>query len=192
MRWTLAINALHSNLTDQMWILFSNVPIWSVLYVTVIVLMFRRLGWKRALLMTAATALCIVCVDQSCNFVKESVARLRPCNDQRMIDAGLRMLTGASQRHPYGFFSGHAGNAFAFAVCSLTALRCDIRQKWRGYAAGIFFWASMVSASRIFVGKHYLGDIVIGALAGSLLALMVCTIAKWIDRKYLSSAIVQE
>ena len=41
--------------------------------------------------------------------------------------------------------------------------------KWlKAYGWWMFFWAFMVAVSRIFVGKHYLGDVLVGILVGSL------------------------
>ena len=184
--WTLAINSLHCPFTDSVWLVFSDTRIWFVLYLAVAVLMFWRLGWKKALTMVVATALCIVCIDQGCNIVKDAVARLRPCNDPGMTEAGLWMLAPASVRHPYGFFSAHAANAFGFATCTTVALRQDKRRKWRGYAAAVFVWALLVSASRIFVGRHFLGDVLVGIAAGCLLGQGFTALARLFIRKVLS------
>ena len=31
----------------------------------------------------------------------------------------------------------------------------------------MIFWATMVAVSRIFVGKHYLGDVIVGSIIGA-------------------------
>ena len=94
---------------------------------------------------------------------------------------GLYMLeTGGGL---YGFFSGHAANSFGFAVCSTMGFRNDKRLKYRGYAAWIFFWAFMVSISRIFVGKHYFGDVLVGAIFGTLFGLLCAWLARFAIRE---------
>ena len=41
--------------------------------------------------------------------------------------------------------------------------------KWlKAYGWWMFFWAFMVAISRIFVGKHYLGDVIVGIIVGAL------------------------
>ena len=40
---TLAINALHSPVTDRIWILFSHRWIWCIMYAVVVFFLFRRL-----------------------------------------------------------------------------------------------------------------------------------------------------
>jgi undecaprenyl-diphosphatase len=60
----------------------------------------------------------------------------------------------------YGFVSAHAANTFGIA--SFTAPL--IRKKW--YSWAIFIWACIVSYSRTYLGVHYPGDILGGAILG--------------------------
>ncbi|MGM9753580.1 MAG: phosphatase PAP2 family protein [Candidatus Cryptobacteroides sp.] len=161
---SLAINSLNCPVSDQIWIWFSNKLIWIPLYLLIIVLLIHKLGWKKGLICVLAIALCILCVDQVCNLVKNSVQRLRPCNNHDMVERGLHMLAGASKSHPYGFFSAHAANAMAFAVCSAKFLK-------RGGPV-LCLWAVLVGLSRVFVGKHFLGDVLVGFAAGLVFALI--------------------
>ena len=73
--WTLAINSLHTPFTDSMWVFFSGKTVWIPLYVLVVVLLIWRLGWKKGLVMILTTALCILCVDQFANLIKNAVVR---------------------------------------------------------------------------------------------------------------------
>lgn len=173
---TLFINSFHSPWSDQVMLLFSHVRIWFPMYAVIAVLFFWRLGWKKGLVTLLSCVLCVVLCDQIANLFKDGIARLRPCQDRSMIDMGLYMLeTGGGL---YGFYSGHASNSFGFAVCSTMGFRNDKRLKYRGYAAFIFFWAFMVSVSRIFVGKHYFGDVLCGAVAGVLTGLLCAYIGR--------------
>lgn len=178
---TLFLNDLHCCITDPVMQFFSNIPVWIPLYVAVVVFLFIRLGWKKALVVTASLALTFGLCDQFSNLIKDTVGRLRPCHDGWMVDNGLRMLEGKGGM--FGFFSAHAANAFGFAMCSLRGFRNDTRLKYRGYACGIFIWAALVSVSRISVGKHYLGDVIIGTMVGLAFGLAMSAAASWIIRK---------
>ena len=58
--------------------------------------------------------------------------------------------------------------------------------KWlKAYGYWIFFWAFMVAVSRIFVGKHYLGDVIVGILVGSLAGYCFARLASHIAHKTL-------
>lgn len=178
---TLFINGFHSPWSDQVMLLFSHVRIWFPMYAVIAILFFWRLGWKKGLVTLLTCVLCVVLCDQIANLFKDGIARLRPCQDQKMIDMGLYMLeTGGGL---YGFYSGHAANSFGFAVCSTMGFRNDSRLRYRGYAAFIFTWAFLVSISRIFVGKHYLGDVLTGAIAGVLIGLFCAYLGRLVIRK---------
>lgn len=174
---TLWLNGLHCPFTDGMWLLFSNRTVWIPLYLLGAGLMIWRCGWKKGLSMVLLTALAILCVDQFANLIKNWVARPRPCNDAFMNAMGHRLLEGRSRS--YSFFSAHAANAIAFAICSAHALHPGTkRAKAKNgrdtlstvYAVIISIWAAMVGLSRVFVGKHYLGDVLVGFIAGGIIA----------------------
>ncbi len=171
---SLWINSLNTPLTDSIWTFFSDRLIWIPLYLWVLVLIIVRLGVKKGLIAVLFLVLAILCADQFCNLVKNAVCRLRPCNDPSIVKRGLHMLAGASQRHPYGFFSAHAANAMAFAVGGGMILRKVI---WK---VSLDIWAALVGISRIFVGKHYLGDVAVGFIVGAVVALILLTICRLI------------
>ncbi len=177
---SLAINSLHSGFTDSVWVFFSHVQVWFPMYALIVGLLFWRLGWKKALVFTAALALTVLCCDQVANLFKDGVGRIRPCNDEFMIASGAHIL---AVHGSFGFFSGHACNAFGFACCSLVAFRTDKRLKYRAYAAFIFTWAVLVSLSRVFVAAHFFGDVLAGAVMGTLMSLLIAYAARWVCRR---------
>ena len=68
----------------------------------------------------------------------------------------------------------HAANAVAFALCSAHALRRGMkRSPTRIDSWFIGLWAAMVGFSRVFVGKHYLGDVLVGFAAGAIISLIL-------------------
>lgn len=180
---SLQLNALHCPASDAFWHFMSTTTYWIPLYVALIVLIFWRLGWKKAIIMLVAISLAIAFSDQMCNLVKNSVARLRPCNDEQMLADGLWSLYGPSERHPYGFWSAHAANSMAIATGCLMALRMDKRKKWLGFAAAIYIWAALVALSRVFMARHFLGDIIVGTVAGCLAGYLFCLAARAVCQK---------
>lgn len=178
---TLMINNWDSAVTDRMWQFFSDIPVWIPMYVAIVVLLFVRLGWKKGLVATLAAAATFGFCDQSSNLIKDLVERVRPLNDEFMLASGLNVLEKGSRS--FSFFSAHAANAFGLAACTFSCLRMDPRLKYRGYAAWMFTWAALVALSRIFVGKHYLGDVLAGSLIGAIAGLAFAMLAKTIIRK---------
>jgi undecaprenyl-diphosphatase len=50
-------------------------------------------------------------------------------------------------------------------------------------AVGLLAWAVITCYSRPYLGKHYPGDVVCGALLGILMGYLVHLIASWIEKK---------
>ena len=54
---------------------------------------------------------------------------------------------------------------------------------YKAYCSWMFFWATMVSISRVFVGRHYLGDVLVGMIIGSLAGYIFGLAARMIIKK---------
>ncbi len=180
---TLAINSWDSPFTDPIWQFFSSIPVWIPMYVLIVGCLIWRLGWKKGLIFVLAALAAFGFCDQFSNLIKDLVARARPLNDAFMLENGLNILEGGTKS--FSFFSAHSANAFSLATCTLIGFRQDNRLEYRGYAAWMFSWATLVALSRIFVGKHYMGDIIAGALIGAATGFLFATLAKLIIRKYI-------
>ena len=61
----------------------------------------------------------------------------------------------------YGFFSAHAANSFALATFFYFSFR-----KISSNFKYLFLWAIIVSYSRIYIGVHFPGDVIIGSCFG--------------------------
>lgn len=179
---TLTVNSWHSPVTDPIWEFFSNIPVWIPMYALIIAFIIWRLGWKKGLIVTAGALLTFGFCDQFSNIIKDAVERLRPLNDEYMLSNGLHVLEKGGK---YGFFSAHSANAFGLATSTLLGLRLDKRLRYRGYASWMYSWAFLVAVSRVFVGKHYLGDIIVGAIVGAAAGFAFASLAGWIIRRYI-------
>lgn len=178
---TLAINSLSSPLTDSIWQFFSGKSNWYIIYFVIIVFLFLRLGWKKGFIALGACILCIVCCDQTSNLVKDLVQRLRPCWDDEMLARGLHMLEGKGGH--YGFFSAHAANAMGLAACSILCFKLNEDYSHKAYNIIMPIWALLIGMSRVFVGKHFFGDVVAGWLVGLLFGLLLGVIAQRLARR---------
>ena len=173
---TLVINSWNSSITDPIWKFFSNIPVWIPLYILIVALLIWKLGWKKGLVIVAGALLTFLFCDQFSNFIKETVGRLRPLRDDYMIANGLHILEHGGK---FGFFSAHSANAFGLATCTVVGLKVDENFKLQGYSRFIYSWAFLVAISRIFVGKHYLGDVIVGICVGIVVGLFFA----WMARK---------
>lgn len=182
---TLQINSWYSDFTDPIWQLFSDKIVWIPMYLAIVALLIWKLGWKNGLIVVAAAGLTFAFCDQFSNLVKHAVGRIRPLKDEIMLSQGLHVLEGGGG---YSFFSAHAANAFGLACSTFSGMRACLKKRpvWlKAYGGWMFFWAFMVSVSRVFVGKHYLGDVIVGALVGTAAGLFFAYIAGKIISKYI-------
>ncbi len=180
---TLAINSWSTPWSDSFWTMMSDIKLWIPAYILCAVFLFKMLGWKKALIVLASAALAFGMCDQISNLVKHSVSRLRPCYSFPMIEGGLNVLE--KRGGFFGFFSAHAANAFSFAVCMILGFSNDKAHSYSAFSKGIITWATLVSISRIFVGKHYLGDVIVGASIGIMIGYLIGSLSNLIIRKYI-------
>ncbi len=182
---TLAINSWHSDFTDPIWQFFSDKLVWIPMYVGILVLLIMKLGWKRGLIVIAAAGLTFGFCDQFSNLIKHAVERIRPLKDEWMIAQGLHVLEKGGG---FSFFSAHAATAFGLACSTFIGMKSCLGEtpKWlKAYGGWMFFWAFMVSVSRIFVGKHYLGDVLTGIIVGAVAGLAFGMLAAYMTKRYI-------
>lgn len=175
---TLWLNQANPAWLDPVWGVFSHVKIWFPLYFFIVGWIVWKLGWKKGLVITASLILCVLLTDQLANLVKSAVERLRPCHDAWMLEQGLRLpkgLTGGL----YGFFSGHSCNCFGFAAASSAGLLLNggKGKASMAYAWGIGLWAALVAVSRVMLGAHFVGDILVGTAVGVAIGLAMAYLA---------------
>lgn len=96
------------------------------------------------------------------NFLKHAIERPRPCHEGQFLEP-IRLLVHCGGG--YSMPSAHAANAFGQALMFGLAYR-NVRWYLIGFAA-------IVSISRVFVGVHYPGDVLVGTVVGGLAGTIV-------------------
>ena len=177
---TLWINGFHSEISDMVWSFFSSIPVWIPLYVLIIAFIIRRLGWKKGGIVVASAVITVIVCSSFSHYMKELTERLRPLLDAYMLENSLHVLETGGK---YTFFSAHSANAFGLATSTYVGLCMDKRTKYKNYAILMYVWAALVAVSRIFVGKHYLGDVIVGICVGIVVGLLFAWMAMKLSRQ---------
>ena len=156
------LNGLGIESYDNFWITVTTIQNWIPLYITFFILYFVAFHWKKALftsLFILATALSTYGFT---NVVKNFFLRLRPNNQPEIADV-IRILQTPDN---YSFFSGHSAVSTAAALFLILSLKDKYPWIWV-----VLIWPLLFMLSRIYVGVHYPGDVLVGAAVGIIFAI---------------------
>ena len=155
------INGSGPPFIDSLMILLSDKLIWVPLYLWIIFKLAE--SYRHNLLwVLVPLVLAVVISDQVTSaFMKPFFERLRPCRDPLLSDTVI-IVSKCGGR--YGFASSHAANTMALGMFSWLYFR-------NSFAWGMITWALLVGLSRIYLGVHFPGDVVVGALIGIVAAI---------------------
>ncbi|MAX68047.1 MAG: phosphatase PAP2 family protein [Bacteriovoracaceae bacterium] len=162
----LFLNQLHSPLLDPIMLALSY-NTWLMSIIILSIFSFGFIHYKKHFFTVFFFAIVAFGLSDSISsrIFKPGFERLRPCHNPALEDkvylAGQNCGGGK-----YGFFSSHASNSFALVMFFWLFFR-----KFRKYFSVLFIYAALVSYSRIYLARHYPGDIIAGALFGILCAL---------------------
>lgn len=163
-------NGQHSSFLDQvMW--FLSGPWLVFILLPFLYFIFQSYTKVQITWILLSIVLTIVLTDQlSVHAFKEVFQRYRPSHNLLIMDQlhFHRYADGTFyQGGKYGFVSSHAANYFGV----LTVIWHLISAKWVKYL--LLTLVLLVLYSRMYLGVHYLSDLICGALLGYVLAIVV-------------------
>ncbi|MDD2511893.1 MAG: phosphatase PAP2 family protein [Proteiniphilum sp.] len=157
-----AINGTHSYFTDCFMWLYSGRMIWIPITLFMIGFIIYKKNWKEWLpVLVALVILFLLCDKITSDIIKPYFARLRPTHNPDIMEQ-VRTLYGYTAGR-YGFVSSHAANASGLAVFS------SLLFKNKRYTLVIVIWAVIMGYSRIYLGIHYMSDVLGGMIIGSFI-----------------------
>lgn len=171
----LFLNGLHAAWLDPVMLAITQTYVWVPLYLLLLFFVIKdhkNNSWTILL----GILIAILLADQiTSSILKPYFERLRPSREPDLQD--LVHLVDGYKGGLYGFASSHAANTFATA----TFFWMLFRQK-RNWIILLFLWASVMTYSRIYLGVHYPGDILVGMLIGIMAAIAGFNFYKWLDK----------
>lgn len=161
-----ALNGSDSAFLDRFMWIFTGKAIWLPLAFLILLVLIYKKNWRESLLILLAIVLVVTLCDQLASHVCKPVfTRFRPTHHPDFMDQ-VKTVFGY-RGGLYGFISSHAANAFGFA----TLMALIMRDKLFGWT--IFFWAVLTAYTRVYLGVHFISDIVPGAISGVFFGYLV-------------------
>lgn len=175
-RLTLFLNGSDSMMLDTIAVTATKTGTWIPLGIVLLYVLMRMKNWKNALLVILCVGIAITLADQMASGIfKPLVARLRPSHTPEL--QGVIDLVGDYRGGRYGFFSSHAANTCAVAVFLSLLFRKRV------FTIAICSWAMVNSWTRLYLGVHYVGDIMVGLIWGALVGWMVFRLYRFLTLK---------
>lgn len=174
---TLFINGMHCSYMDNFMMIYTGRFIWIPLYLSLLIVMLRNFPLRVNIACLLVTILLVTVNDQvSSSLIRPLIGRLRPSNPMNPISAFIHVVDGYRGGR-YGFPSAHAANCFGAAIFVYYVFRRSVLSKV--FAA----WAILMCYSRVYLGVHYVGDVLLGCLVGWINATIIYFCFRWSMRK---------
>jgi undecaprenyl-diphosphatase len=169
----LFFNSFHTPWLDPIMFWITKTFFWLPLYGFLLFLVIKHFKKDTWIVLIGITITILLSDQITSGFMKPFFARLRPSREPSL--QGLVYLVNGYTGGKYGFASSHAANTFATALFFWMLFKDQYRWLWV-----LFVWAVVMTYSRIYLGVHYPGDILVGMLVGFGAAYTGYKIQRWI------------
>ena len=161
-----AINSSKSTFWDNAMWTYTGLVTWVPMVLFMLYIAFRNQQLKEGLLVLGSIALVLLLASLISGVLfKPLFQRYRPSHHPDYKD--LVKLLNDFRGGDYGFISGHATNSFGLAFFFSQLFRNRL------LTISMMLWATLNSYSRIYLGVHFISDIVAGFVIGALIGLLV-------------------
>ena len=173
-----ALNGSHSTFWDDFFYICTNPLTWLIFYLCFLWVFTYKKNWKEIVCILAAAGLLILLCDQiSSGLFKPWFHRFRPTHHPDFMNQVKTVFNYRGGN--YGFISGHAANAFGFATFCALIFRNKL------FTFTIFLFAFLNAYSRIYIGVHFISDVVAGTFVGMLIAVFIYLLYNQVRRRWL-------
>lgn len=163
----LLLNGMHSPFFDHFMMACSSKWVWIPFYVSLVWMLVKAFGWRRAIVGLLVVAITITLCDQlSSSIIRPLVGRLRPANLANPLSSLVHIVDGYRGGR-YGFPSSHAAN-----TAGLTFFLIGVFRR-KNVAWLMIVWMLLVCYSRVYLGVHYPGDLFVGGCIGAVVGWMM-------------------
>lgn len=164
------LNGLHAEWMDPIMVTLSSKGFWIPGYLLIAFLIWKKWDWKELVIFGLVVGAMVILADQiASGILKPWVAQYRPCRPEAGLEFVVHTVNGKCGGK-YGFASSHAANFFTMATLF------SFKFPPKPWPVAFFLLAIIAAYSRIYLGVHYPGDI----LAGAIIGLMCGRLGIWL------------
>lgn len=173
----LLLNGSQSLYFDGLVKILTTAATWIPLYISLFYMVLKNNdSMQKILLIVACAGLCVFFAGSLDDMiVKPMVARWRPTHDPQ-IGVLVDVVNGYRGGN-FGFFSAHASNTFSIAVFISLLVRSRV------LTIALVGWSLINCWTRMYLGVHYPGDILVGLLWGGTVGTLVYLLYYRINRR---------
>ena len=114
------LNNLGNEHWDGFWLSLTNQFNWTPLFVVLLILIYKKFGWKNSLLLLLFISILVAFSDQFTNLIKNMTERVRPCNTKHIVE---QLRSFSYKPRGYSFYSGHASLSMTFTIFMILLLK---------------------------------------------------------------------
>lgn len=174
------LNSFHASWLDPFMLFITKTFVWLPLYLFLLYLVIKDYKNEAWIVLLAITITICLTDGITSGIMKPYFARLRPSREPSLsglihlaLDSGGKVYKGGM----YGFASSHAANTLGTATFFFLLFRHT--RRWIGW---LFAWAIVMTYTRIYLGVHYPGDIIVGGTIGVLCGWFGYALVGWIGK----------
>lgn len=156
----LSVNGSDSLYLDRVARVLTTALTWLPLYISLFVVVMRNNdSFRKVIMIVGAAGLCVVLAGTIDDvIVKPTVARWRPTHDP--IIGSMVDIVDGYRGGKYGFFSAHTSNTFSIAIFFCWLVRSRL------LSTAMIIWSLTNCWTRLYLGVHFPGDIIVGLTWG--------------------------
>ena len=163
----LEVNGSDSLYLDRVAHKLTNALAWIPFYISLFYVVLKNNdSFRKILLVLGAVGVCVLLAGMVDDMiVKPTVARWRPTHDPEI--GPLVDVVDGYRGGKYGFFSAHAANTFSIAIFFCWLIRCRL------LSIALVIWSFTNCWTRMYLGVHFPGDILVGLIWGFIVGTSV-------------------
>lgn len=172
----LAVNGSDSLFLDRLVRTLTHGATWIPMYLSMFYMLIKNNdNFRRLLFVIGGVAVCYLLAGAfDDGIIKPLVARWRPTHDPEI--GTLVDIVDGYRGGKYGFFSAHASNTMSVAVFFSWLVRS------RRLSFMLVCWSLLNCWTRLYLGVHFPGDIIVGLLWGTTVATTIYFIYRRLTR----------